>query len=135
MNGCENMSEDIKALKQIYSFSKVRGFKLGLNAKYVKVSNNEQVIEQLLNRKLVYIREKYGQNYLIPTEEGINLVEGKKAEPDSRFEYMKVKNPKTGLITIIKRDLGKTGFESMRIVANVQTESEANQLIESKREK
>ena len=131
---CENMSEDIEALKQIYSFSKVRGFKLGLNAKYVKVSNNEQAVENLLNRKLVFVHEKYGQNYLIPTEEGIKLVEGK-GEQASRFEYIKVKNPKTGLITIIEKDLGKTGFGSTRILTNVRTEGEANQFLESKRKK
>ncbi len=128
------MSEDLEALKQIYNFSKVRGFKLGLNAKYVKVPNNEQAVENLLSRKLVYVHEKYGQNYLIPTEEGISLVEGKKVEP-SKFEYIKLKNPRTGLITIIEKDLAKTGFESMRIIANARNEDEANQLIESKAKK
>ncbi len=128
------MSEDLEALKQIYSFSKVRDFKLGLNAKYVKVPNNEQTVEKLLNRKLVYIHEKYGQNYLIPTEEGISVVEGRNVE-SSKFEYIKVKNPKTDLITVIEKDLEKTGFESMRIIANVRDENEANQLIESKRKK
>lgn len=128
------MSEDIEALGQIYSFSKVRGFKLGLNAKYVKVPNNEQTIARLLDRKLVYILEKYGQNYLIPTEEGIRLVEGISVVPP-KFEYIKVKNPRTGLITIIEKDLEKTGFKSMRIIGNVRDENEANQLIESKRKK
>lgn len=132
---CEIMSEDVEALKQIYSFSKVRGFKLGLNAKYVKVSNKGQAVENLLIRKLVFVHEKYGQNYLIPTEEGIKFVEGKKGEQASRFEYLKVKNPKTGLITIIEKDLEKTGFGSTRILSNVRTESEANQFIESKRKK
>ncbi len=128
------MSEDLEALKQIYNFSKVRGFKLGLNAKYVKVPNNEQAVENLLSRKLVYVHEKYGQNYLIPTEEGISLVEGKKAET-SNFEYIRVKNPRTGLITVIEKDLEKTGFESMRIIANARDENEATQFIESKRKK
>ncbi len=127
----EWMSEDIEALKQIYSFSKVRNFKLGLNAKYVKTPNSEQTVKELLDRKLVYSHEKYGQNYLIPTEEGISLVESKKVEP-SKFEYIKVKNPKTGLITIIEKDLAKTGFESMRIIANARNEDEANRIIESK---
>jgi len=129
------MSEDAEALKQIYNFSKVRGFKLGLNEKYVKVPNNQQVVKQLLDRRLIYIHEKYGQNYLIPTEEGINLIEGKITEPDSRFEYKKIKNPRTGLITIIKKDLEKTGFGSTKIIANTRTESEADQLIASKLEK
>jgi len=48
---------------------------------------------------------------------------------------MKVKNPRTGLITIIKKDLEKTGFGSTKIIANARTESEANQIIESRREK
>ena len=125
------MSKELDALKQIYDFSKNRGFKLGLNEKYVEVPDRERVVEKLLERKLVYILNKYDQNYLIPTEEGINLIERNALKPKSRFEYIKVKNPRTDLFVIFKKDLQRTGFGSTRIIANIRNENEAEKFIKA----
>lgn len=56
-----------KALKKIYAFSSVRGFRLGLNSKY---AGSAEVVHELISKGMVSYRRKYGYIYLIPSRKG-----------------------------------------------------------------
>jgi len=66
--------EQLQALKKIYEFSKARGFRLGLNERYVGIPPKDLV--DLEARGYLWGRRRYGNTYWIPTEKGKKLVEG-----------------------------------------------------------
>ena len=60
---------------KIDGFERARNFKLGLNGRYTGLTEAE--LADLMNRKLIWYRSKYGYNYWHLTTAGRNLLLGR----------------------------------------------------------